>query len=444
MTEPRPDRPEPDRPEPRRPELGFYGDDVTGSVDVLLQAARRGAQGCLFIGTPAVSDLRAAAGTHPVVGIAGIARSLPPDALEAEVRPALDALAAMRPRIVQYKACSTADSSPQIGSLGRVLEIGREVFGARAVPMLFAQPDFGRYTVFGQHFAAEGGVVHRLDRQPTMSTHPSTPMDESDLVVHLARQTRLPVAAVHLTRYGSAGDLAATLDGATSSPAVAGTASSPEQPAGIVLDALDDRHLVLIGEAVTRLAEAGRPLFVIGSGGLSRAVLAHRAPTPVSSGTPRSGPVLAISGSRSPQTRRQIRAAETAGWVVLPLSDAAAHTEVVAHLRAGRSVALTTEDATEFETAADPLAAIARAATESARAALAARATARLIICGGDTSSRVVRALGVARLAIVANPQGNVVLLRSTSTDPAIDGIDIVLKGGQVGDDDLFETVRRG
>lgn len=451
------------------PRLAYYGDDVTGSVDVLLQVARRGARGCLFIGTPEASALREAASTHDVVGIAGIARSLDSEALEAEVRPAFEALRAVHPRFVQYKACSTADSSPTTGSLGRVLEVGRAVFGDHPVPMLFAQPDFGRHTVFGHHFAAEAGVVHRLDRQPTMAAHPSTPMDESDLVAHLSRQTRLPLAALHLTSYGTADDLAAALDGG------AGTGT----PAGILLDALDDGHLTLIGDALSRLPTRGQPRFVLGAGGLNRALFSGHAVSSDSAATfvrtenlrtenlrtesLRTGPVLALSGSRSPQTRRQLRAAHDAGWIVLPLSPdaatpgAAQHLEVIAHLRAGRSVALTsdstatlddtgtpaTSESTEpFRTAADPLPAIAAAATATARAALSAGATARLIVCGGDTSSRVVRSLSVSRLSIVANPQANVVVLRASSLDPAIDGTDILLKGGQVGDDDLFEMIR--
>ncbi len=81
---------------------------------------------------PTPPTLARAAAEADVVGVAGIARSLPPGEMEAELRPALTALAALRPHIVQYKACSTADSSPDVGSLGRVLEIGREVLGPRA------------------------------------------------------------------------------------------------------------------------------------------------------------------------------------------------------------------------------------------------------------------------------------------------------------------------
>jgi 3-oxoisoapionate kinase len=413
------------------PAVGYYGDDVTGSVDVLLQFARHGVRGCLFIGTPSAAALADAAATHEVIGIAGIARSLDPDALDAEVRPALTALRDLSPRIVQYKACSTADSSPTVGSLGRVIEIGREIFGPRTVPVLFAQPDFGRYTVFGHHFAAEGGTVHRLDRQPTMSQHPSTPMDDSDLAAHLSRQTALPVAGVPLIRYSTASALAAEIDGF---PAAA-----------LVLDALDDAHLALIGGALEELSAARHPLFAIGSGGLSRALALGRPASALDDERTADGPVLAVSGSRSPQTRRQIAAAQAAGWAVLPLSpDAEARSEVIDLLRSGRSVALSSEGAPAFADHPDVLAGIAEATTAVVREALRAEATRRLIVCGGDTSSRVVRSLGITSVSIAANPSSNVVVLRTRSDDPAVDGTELLLKGGQVGDDGLFESVRTG
>ncbi|MBQ3358691.1 MAG: four-carbon acid sugar kinase family protein, partial [Microbacterium sp.] len=134
-----------------------------------------------------------------------------------------------------------------------------------------------------------------------------------------------------------------------------------------------------------------------------------------------------------------------AGWAVRPLSpDADAQTEVVALLRAGRSVALSSEDAPAFTGHPEVLAAIADAATSVIRGALGAGATRRLIVCGGDTSSRVVRSLGIASLSIAANPGANVVVLRARSDDPSVDGVEVLLKGGQVGDDGLFEAVRGG
>lgn len=405
--------------------VGFYGDDVTGSVDVLLQFRRCGIDGRLFVGQPDAEDLALAAASAPVVGIAGIARSLEGDALEAEVRPALDALRATGADIVQYKACSTADSSPTVGSLGRVLEIGRELFGDAPVPMLFAQPSFGRYTVFGHHFALENGVVHRLDRQPTMSAHPSTPMDESDLVRHLARQTSLPISSLPLTSYDQPIE----------------DALSGESSAAVVLDALDDSHLALIGAALLEVARERHPLFALGSGGLSRALALATGSAPrAGSGALRDrGPVLVVSGSRSPQTRRQVAAAEAAGWLVRPLGLGA--DAIVPVLAGGRSVVLTSDE-TAFASDQDPLVAIAEDAASAVDAAIRAGVTHRIIVCGGDTSGRVARLIGVRSLSIAAEAGGNVVLLRAHSEDRAIDGLELLLKGGQVGGDDLFERIR--
>ncbi|WP_020014980.1 four-carbon acid sugar kinase family protein [Promicromonospora sukumoe] len=412
----------------REPRVAFYGDDFTGSVDALLQFARRGWSGRLFVGLPDPATLAEAAATHDVVGVAGVARSLPTAELAGEVAPVLRRLAALRPHLVQYKACSTADSSPEVGSLGRVIELGRQIVADRTVPLLFAQPDFGRYTAFGHHFAAESGVVHRLDRQPTMSAHPSTPMTESDLAVHLGRQTALTVGSLPWTAYGSPGAIAEWLEGSDA--------------AAVVLDALDDGHLAAIGAALLGTAA---PVFAIGSGGLSQAV-ASAAPGPavgLPTRTGTAGPVLAVSGSRSPQTRRQADRAAAAGWLVRPLAAGDGHDDVLAALREGRSVALTSDDADLAQPSPTAtLDTIASAAAATVARVLRAGATRRVIVCGGDSSSRVTTLLGVDSLSIAANPWANVVLLRAHSGDPAVDGAELLLKGGQVGDDDLFERVR--
>lgn len=46
-----------------------------------------------------------------IVGLAGTARGLVPEAITAEVEPALAVLAAISPRLMQFKVCSTFDSS---------------------------------------------------------------------------------------------------------------------------------------------------------------------------------------------------------------------------------------------------------------------------------------------------------------------------------------------
>lgn len=413
--------------------VAFYGDDFTGSVDALLQFARRGWTGRLFVGLPGEQTLRDAAAHADVIGIAGIARSLRTEALEAELAPVFAALTALEPRIVQYKACSTADSSPAIGSIGRVIELGRAHVASGVVPMVFAQPDFGRFTLFGHHFAAEDGVVYRLDRQPTMSTHPSTPMRESDLAVHFSRQTDLAVGSIPFTAYESADAVARALRETTT--------------AALVMDARDDDDLMTIG---TAMAELPPPVFAVGSGGLSRAI-AIAAPgdgEPLSETALVGGPVLAVSGSRSPQTRRQADAAEAGGWLALPLPLATADrpaliATVSAALRAGRSVVLASDGADAAVAGDRPLLeVVSEAAADVVGAAVRAQVTSRVIVCGGDTSSRVVRLLEIRSLSIAANPWGNIVLLRAQSDDTSVDGLQLLLKGGQVGDPDLFERIR--
>lgn len=420
--------------------VAFYGDDFTGSVDVLLQLSRAGWRSRLLLGLPDAAALERAAEGVDAVGIAGIARSLPTEELDAEVRPALEALAALGPRIVQYKACSTADSSPTVGSIGRVIELAREVFGPVAVPVLFAQPDFGRFTAFGHHFAAEGGVVYRLDRQPTMSRHPVTPMLESDLAVHLSRQTELPIGHVPLTSYGGGPDAVARRIAEASD-------------AALVLDAITDDDVALVAEAIVTDAAPGAPRFAIGSGGLSTGLgralgrlgdggaAAARPLNPV-------GPVLAVSGSRSPQTARQVAAARDAGWTVvpLPLGDddpvGAVRGRVLPELAAGRSVVVTTGDAELATDGEDLVATIAVHLSGLVEGALREGSTRRVIVCGGDTSSRVLGLLGAESLSLAANPVGNVVVCAVGSPIGWLDGVEMLLKGGQVGPIDLFELVR--
>ena len=436
--------------------VAFYGDDFTGSVDVLLQFARRGHRARLFVGRPTREALAEAARNNDAVGVAGIARSLTTTEIADEVGPTLDLLLTLAPHVLQYKACSTADSSPEIGSIGRVLEIARDKVPGPA-PILFAQPDFGRYTAFGHHFAAERGTVYRLDRQPTMSQHPSTPMRESDLAEHLRGQTDLAIDSIPFTAYAGPAEerrRAASAEKVAdedpqSRPLSAAAASLAQHlrstdAAGVVLDALDDDHLRVIGEAVTSLE---RTVFAIGSGGLSHAIaLAHpRTADPIPARGRETGPVLAVSGSRSAQTRRQADAARAAGWLVRPLSlqPDASFDDVLEALGSGRSVVLTSDDADASLIPAEQLLqTISAACVRAVDAALRAGATRRVIVCGGDTSSRVATQLGVASLSIAANPWDNVVLLTAHAADPAIDGAELLLKGGQVGDDDLFEAVR--
>ncbi|MEV6271350.1 four-carbon acid sugar kinase family protein [Kribbella sp. NPDC051936] len=502
-------------------EAAFYGDDFTGSTDAMVQFARVGLRSVLLVTLPSASELRGLAERYDVIGVAGIGRSLPPDEQEAELRPVLKALRDLGPRVLQYKVCSTADSSPTRGSIGRALEIGREVCGTTVVPVLIAQPELGRYTVFSHHFAAEAGTVHRLDRQPTMSSHPATPMDESDLLEHLSRQTSLPLGALHLTTYST---LATGLTAAG-------------DVAAVLLDALTDEDLRLLGQVI--LGDAGEARFVVGSGGMSRAVALAlrphgRAATAAASRV--GGPVLVVSGSQSRRTAEQIEYARSAGWEVLPLADSAtaqttaafadgvpAQTIAVpADSTAGQKAAALADgvpgqttampaDGTAGQTTAVPadstagqkaaaladgvaaqatagpadgtagqatsalaegvvgrvigafvagvdgvvvhtneldpgsLAQVPAALAEVVRGVAAATGVRRVVVAGGDTSGQVLRELGVSALELVGASESiapGVHLCRVASGEVELDGLELLLKPGQLGEVDLFTRFR--
>ena len=68
------------------------------------------------------------------------------------------------------------------------------------------------------------------------------------------------------------------------------------------------------------------------------------------------------------------------------------------------------------------------------------------MIAGGDTSSHALGQLGVEALTMkVPLPEtpGSPLCL-AHSPDPEIDGLEIALKGGQIGTDGYFSTIRAG
>ena len=107
--------------------LAYYADDLTGATDALEQLACAGVQAALFLEPPDEQALQRLPGLQ-AIGVAGATRALGEAALEAELRPAFAKLNALRPRHLHYKVCSTFDSSPAHGSIGRALEIAREAF----------------------------------------------------------------------------------------------------------------------------------------------------------------------------------------------------------------------------------------------------------------------------------------------------------------------------
>lgn len=68
----------------------------------------------------------------------------------------------------------------------------------------------------------------------------------------------------------------------------------------------------------------------------------------------------------------------------------------------------------------------------------------RVVVAGGDSSGEVASRLGIAALSVAAGMAPGAPLCRAWSDDPARDGLEIVLKGGQIGGVSFFGTVRDG
>ncbi|MBS1654219.1 MAG: four-carbon acid sugar kinase family protein [Bacteroidetes bacterium] len=172
--------------------LAFYGDDFTGSTDALEFITRAGARTVLFIAPPSAEQLEKFPELD-VIGVAGKTRALLPQEMEKILLPAFEQLKATGAGQVHYKVCSTFDSSPSVGSIGKAIDCGSIVFKNKMIPVLGGMPALGRYCLFGNLYARMGigsnGKIYRLDRHPSMSKHPVTPADEADLRLQLGKQT---------------------------------------------------------------------------------------------------------------------------------------------------------------------------------------------------------------------------------------------------------------
>lgn len=436
--------------------LTFYGDDFTGSTDALEQLSVAGIRTVLFVKPPSLTQLKRFPNLQ-AVGVAGMTRALPPAAIKKELSPALEKLKKLGARHVHYKVCSTFDSSPEIGSIGCVVDLAPKIFRAPFVPVLAAAPALGRFTIFGTHFArysiCSAGVIYRLDRHPSISRHPVTPMTEADLRLHLARQTKKKIALfdvlkLSLPKKELRGELNRMLR---------------EEPDVILFDALNAEHVGRVGWLMDDFASAKRPLFSIGSSGVEAALAAlWGKKKKVSQRTGSVKQILIGSGSCSPVTLGQIKWALKKGFAGVALDarllaapgtcDAViknASSSAIKFLNSGRSVILYT-----CRTEADKRI-VKRLKNRSAhifgtalgralREALARTAVQRICVAGGDTSSYAARALGIEALEMVAPLAPGAPLCRAHAPGSPVDGREIVFKGGQVGAEHYFETVKRG
>jgi uncharacterized protein YgbK (DUF1537 family) len=425
----------------------YYGDDFTGSTDVLEQLAGNGVSSVLFPGTPTPAQL-ARFSACQAIGFAGDARSRTPEWMSANLPAIFSRMRDLKPAVVQYKVCSTFDSAPHRGSIGRALEIGREVFATPTVPIGVAAPHLGRFLLFGNLFAAGGKQVYRIDRHPTMAHHPSTPMDEADLRLHLAKQTNLAIGLVDLRAFQSGvaeEQFRQRTEGGTTA---------------LFLDGIDAAMLQQAGELIWGLTKVSQPLFTIGSSGVTASLIAHWRSTGViadeSPAIPstKADQILVISGSCSAVTAGQILWAKRQGFACLELDAAglargrseAVETAIglaLQPLRSGRDTVLYTALGTPAGLTHDKE--LGRALGRLLLALVQQTGVRRVVLCGGDTSSHAVQQLGLTALTFAGTLAPGAPLCRAHAEEATgLDGLELVLKGGQIGPEDFFRMARQG
>jgi uncharacterized protein YgbK (DUF1537 family) len=424
----------------------FYGDDFTGSTDVLEQLASNGIPTVLYLAPPTPEHL-AAFPEARAIGIAGDSRSRSPKWMSSHLPAIFGALKSFHAPIVHYKVCSTFDSSPSHGSIGRAIELGREAFHPRFVPIVVGAPHLRRYVAFGNLFvAAPDGTIQRIDRHP-MSHHPVTPMREADLRLHLQAQTSTPIGLVDLT----------ALQSGASAQVLAAQLNLGHQ--AILFDTIDAQTQVTIGDLLWREAQ-DQPLFSASSSGLTAAILpalrktgAFPKPATPAKLKP-STPLLVVSGSCSTVTERQIRYALAHGYTGIALDAeallasgtsasacvAAVEAAVAALASGSNTVLYTSLGLPTTDAHGDRLGS---ALGSLLREIILRAGVHRVLLCGGDTSSYAVQQLGIYALTWLTNLQPGAPLCHAhaDTAHSNLHNLEIVLKGGQVGTEDFFNVV---
>lgn len=453
------------------PLIAFYGDDFTGSTDALECLAVAGLRTVLFTGVPDAATLARHTGLQ-AVGIAGHSRSSTPTEMEVTLPAVYHALRDTDAASLHYKVCSTFDSSPEIGSFGRAMDIATRELASGPIPVVVGAPKLGRYGLFGNLFARSNtdGAVHRIDRHPVMRRHPTTPMAEADMRQHISQQTQQ-----------SMGLLAAPMMAPSDAAALQALDQALMGNDAVVIDLADTRDEARVGMVLDHMATAQTPLFVLGSSGVEYALVAHwrqRGRLPQAVAMPPATPVdrlFVISGSCSAANGAQIAVAVAAGFAEIALDPVAilreqemgpavrtAADRAVAWLNEGRSVIVHSSTGPDDPRDAAVAAEFARSGHDASAARIAggrslAKAAAhilknvtdrvdlrRFVVAGGDTSTAAISHLGLEALEMIAPMSPGAPLCRVLAPGNRLDGVEVVLKGGQMGGLDLFVKARQG
>jgi uncharacterized protein YgbK (DUF1537 family) len=289
-----------------------------------------------------------------------------------------------------------------------------------------------------------------------MRQHPVTPMHEADLRRHLAHQTGLRVDSIELPRlHRRRGQSELTTGLAVGERLKHELASRLASGAeSILFDGVEPHDVDETGCLLWDFARAHQqPLFAVGSSGLTYGLASawrRDAATANCTTSRRLEPVdslLVMSGSCSPVTERQIAHALRNGYEGIAIEgrtpEACVNEAIAALRRSGKVVVYSSLGPlppgvpAHGDTLGHQVGAM-------LRQIITQTGVRRVVLAGGDTSSHAISQLGLYALTWSAATQPGAPLCRAHSDSPELDGLELVLKGGQVGTEDFFERVRRG
>lgn len=463
--------------------VSYYGDDFTGSTDVMESLTLNGIPAVMFLNPPSPDEvenfrLKVRWAYNPentvnAFGVAGISRSLSPSAMDRELHPIFEKIKQIPSRFFHYKICSTFDSAPSVGNIGHATDIAMRYFPSAHIPLVVGAPFLNRFVIFSNLFARADGITYRLDRHPTMSRHPVTPMHESDLRLHLATLTKRGCKAVD---YFSLEDPGSNL-----------LESVNRFPEGefILFDTISLSNLTRIGKLLLSLGQRDSCQLVVGSSGVEFAIasalqeagLISRPPGSASVG--KAEAMIVMAGSCSPVTANQLNYMVERGHADIRLNTIAlmndshrnselerVEAEAVIALNAGKVPLI-------YSAKGNTDAAIAETRSlfnmiplqgqgwdgggnkvlsevlgvfqgQLIRSLLTRVKRCRVAVAGGDTSGYVMRSLQIRALEVLMPVAPGAPLCVAHSDDKLFDGLQISLKGGQNGGQNFFDLILNG
>ncbi|MBC05941.1 four-carbon acid sugar kinase family protein [Thalassospira sp.] len=424
----------------------FCADDFTGASDTLATVARSGLSARLYLSAPQSEatenetghgSLGPDLGSLDAFGVATSLRALGVEDGVATISPLAEHLKSPACNLYHFKVCSTFDSSPTTGNIATIADRYAKAVGAPWKAIIGGQPSLKRVCLLGNLFAGAGdGKIYRIDRHPVMAMHPVTPMDEADLCRHLAKQGWGNVGLIDFTiiRKGRA-----TLVNEIRRRIASGETET-------LFDVTEATDLLTIGEALGEIT-ADMPVLCVGASSVAQAMFPsfETANDPKPKPSRRDGPVFAFAGSRSSLTSDQVahaKAYEKRSVRPTDLLDPTAteklRDECLSVLASNKNLLVALSDDRDHDIASHDLA---RASADFISHISNEIALGFLLIAGGDTSSLAVQKLGIESLSFAADFDAGAPIIRAHSTSTILDGMPMLLKGGQMGKPTLFDNI---